>query len=53
VQGFIATPTLMDYATMRLDRRAAVAQTLTEVLGDLSPARQGLSPVFLARLLRP
>lgn len=53
VQGFIATPALMDYATMRLDRRATVAQTLTGVLGDLSPAHQGLSPVFLARLLRP
>jgi flavin-dependent dehydrogenase len=53
VQGFIATPALMDYATMRLDRRAAIAQILTGVLGDLSPARQGLSPVFLARLLWP
>jgi flavin-dependent dehydrogenase len=53
VQGFIATPALMDYATTRLDRRATVRQTLTGVLGDLSPARQGFSPVFLARLLRP
>jgi len=53
VQGFIATPALMDYATARLDRRATIAQTLAGVLGDLYPARQGLSPVFLARLLRP
>jgi len=53
VQGFITTPTLMDYATARLDRRPKVARTLTGVLGDLYPARQGLSPVFLARLLWP
>jgi len=53
VQGFIATPALMDYATARLDQRSTAAQTLAGVLGDLYPARQGLSPVFLARLLRP
>jgi hypothetical protein len=53
VQAFIATPALMDYATTRLDRRAEAAQTLAGVLGDLYPAHQGLSPVFLARLLRP
>ena len=53
VQGFIATPALMDYATARLDRRSATALTLAGVLGDLYPARQALSPVFLARLLRP
>lgn len=53
VQGFITTPALMDYATARLDRRATAAQTLAGVLGDLYPARQGLSPVFLVRLLRP
>jgi menaquinone-9 beta-reductase len=53
VQGFIARPALMDYATARLDRRPATALTLAGVLGDLYPARQGLSPVFLARLLRP
>jgi geranylgeranyl reductase family protein len=53
VQAFIATPALMDYATARLDRRPTTALTLAGVLGDLTPARQGLSPVFLARLLRP
>ena len=53
VQGFIATPALMDYATTRLDRRPTAALTLTGVLGDLYPARQGLSPVYLARLLWP
>jgi flavin-dependent dehydrogenase len=53
VQGFIVTPALMDYATERLDRRPTVARTLAGVLGDLYPAHQGLSPLFLARLLRP
>ena len=53
VQAFIDTPPLMDYATTRLDRRPAVATTLAGVLGGLSPAGQALSPLFLARLLRP
>jgi len=53
VQGFIATPALMNYAAARLDRRPAAALTLAGVLGDLYPARQGLSPIFLAHLLRP
>jgi flavin-dependent dehydrogenase len=53
VQGFISTPALMDYATARLDDRAGVAETLAGVLGGLRPAREALSPVFLARVLRP
>jgi geranylgeranyl reductase family protein len=53
IQAFIHTPTLMDYAAERLDRRPATAQTLTGVLGDFRPAHQALSPLFLARLLRP
>lgn len=53
VQGFIAAPALMDYATARLDRRPASAVTLAGVLAGLYPARQALSPAFLARLLRP
>jgi flavin-dependent dehydrogenase len=53
VQGFITTPALMNYATARLDRRPTAALTLAGVLADLYPARQGLSPVFLARLLWP
>ncbi len=53
VQGFIATPALMDYAIARLDRRPATALILAGVLGDLYPARQALSPIYLARLLRP
>ncbi len=53
VQAFVHAPVLMDYVTNRLDRREDVARTLTGVLGDFRPARQALSPVFLARLLRP
>jgi geranylgeranyl reductase family protein len=53
VQGFIVTPPLMDYATVRLDARPPVATTLAGVLGGLYPARRGLSPLFLARLLAP
>ena len=53
VQAFIHTPALMDYAADRLDRRPALAHTLAGVLGDFRPAQQALSPVFLARLLRP
>jgi flavin-dependent dehydrogenase len=53
VQGFIHVPVLMDYATARLDRREDLGQTLTGVLGNFRPARHALSPLFLARLLRP
>ena len=53
VQGFIHTPVLMDYVTPRLDRREELGLTLSGVLGNFRPARQALSPLFLARLLRP
>lgn len=53
VQGFIATPALMDYAADRLDERGGARATLSGVLGGLRPAREALSPVFLVRLLRP
>ena len=53
VQGFVSTPALMDYAADRLDDRAAVRATLSGVLGGLRPARAALSPLFLAKLLRP
>ncbi len=53
VQAFIHSPLLMDYVTTRLDRRQEVGRTLTGVLGDFRPAWQALSPIFLARLLRP
>ncbi len=53
VQGFIHAAPLMDYVTDRLDRRDAVGLTLSGVLGNIRPATAALSPVFLARLLRP
>ena len=53
VQGFIASPPLLDYATGRLARRPHLAATLAAVLGDLAPPREALSPCFLARVLRP
>jgi menaquinone-9 beta-reductase len=53
VQGFISTPPLMNYATTRLAGRPHLATTLAGALGDLAPARQALSPGFLAQLLRP
>lgn len=53
VQGFIGKPILIDYVTERLGRRESVAETLTGVLGDFRPATAALSPLFLARLLRP
>jgi len=53
VQGFIAAPPLLDYAARRLDRRPRLAATLAAVLGDLAPAREALSPWFLARVLWP
>lgn len=53
VQGFINTPTLMNYVTTRLSAREELGLTLSGVLGNFRPATQALSPVFLARLLRP
>jgi len=53
VQGFIHHPSLMNYATARLDERESIGSTLSGVLGNFIPARRALSPLFLARLLRP
>jgi flavin-dependent dehydrogenase len=53
VQGFINTPPAMNYVTARLARREDLGLTLSGVLGNIRPATQALSPVFLARLLRP
>jgi len=53
VQGFINTPPLMNYVTGRLSARDELGLTLSGVLGDFRPAREALSPLFLARLLRP
>lgn len=53
VQGFVNTPPLMSYVTDRLAARDDLGLTLSGVLGNLEPAPRALSPVFLARLLRP
>lgn len=53
VQGFVNAPPLMDYVTERLSRRDDLGLTLSGVLGDFRPASRALSPLFLARLLRP
>ena len=53
VQGFINAPPLMNYVTERLSDREELGLTLTGVLGNFRPATNALSPVFLARLLRP
>ena len=53
VQGFIHAPPLMDYVAARLNARDELGLTLSGVLGNIRPATAALSPVFLARLLRP
>lgn len=53
VQGIINTPALMNYVTARLAQRDELGRTLGGVLGNFQPAARALSPVFLARLLRP
>jgi flavin-dependent dehydrogenase len=53
VQGFVNSPPLMNYVTSRLDRRDDLGVTISGVLGSFRPATQVLSPIFLARLLRP
>ncbi len=53
VQGFINAPPLMNYITPRLDARDDLGMTLSGVLGNFTPATRALSPIFLARLLRP
>ena len=53
VQGFVNAPPLMNYVTDRLDEREGLGLTLSGVLGNLRPATQALSPIYLARLLRP
>lgn len=53
VQGFVNAPPLMNYVTPRLAEREELGRTLAGVLGNTLPAARALSPVFLARLLRP
>lgn len=53
VQGCINTPPMMNYITQRLAQREELGMTISGVLGSFRPATQALSPLFLARLLRP
>jgi geranylgeranyl reductase family protein len=53
VQGMLAAPPVMGYAIRRLGRRPELAARLGSALGDLRPASDALSPVFLARVLWP
>ncbi|MEJ7838409.1 MAG: FAD-dependent monooxygenase [Thermomicrobiales bacterium] len=53
VQGFINNPPAMNYVTAHLAEREELGLTLSGVLGSFQPASRALSPVFLARLLRP
>lgn len=53
VQGFINTPPAMDYVTPRLANRDDLGLTMAGVLGGFQHPARVLSPVFLARMLRP
>lgn len=50
VQQFLGHPALFNRAIRLLGERAAMADTLVGVTGDVLPARRVLSPLFLARL---
>jgi menaquinone-9 beta-reductase len=53
VQGMLAAPPLMGHTLRRLAERPTVAARLGSALGDLRPASDALSPLFLARVLWP
>jgi menaquinone-9 beta-reductase len=53
VQGMLAARPLMGYALRRLAARPQLAARLGSALGDLRPASDALSPLFLARVLWP
>jgi flavin-dependent dehydrogenase len=53
VQGMLASPPMMGYALRRLAARPRLAERLGSALGDLRPASDALSPLFLARVLWP
>lgn len=53
VQGMLAAPPLMGYTLRRLAARPQTADLLGSALGDCRPASDALSPLFLARVLRP
>jgi hypothetical protein len=49
----LAAQPVMGYAIRRLARRPQLAEKLGSALGDLRPASDALSPVFLAQVLWP
>ena len=53
VQGMLTAQPVMGYAIRRLARRPQLAETLGSALGDLRPASDALSPLFLAQVLWP
>jgi geranylgeranyl reductase family protein len=53
IQGMLAAQPVMGYALRRLATRPALASRLGSALGDLRPATDALSPLFLAQVLRP
>ncbi|HEY8178575.1 MAG TPA: geranylgeranyl reductase family protein [Candidatus Limnocylindria bacterium] len=53
VQGMLAAPPVLGYTLRRLDRRPHLAAKLGSALGDLRPASDALSPLFLAQVLWP
>jgi menaquinone-9 beta-reductase len=53
VQGMLAARPVMGYALRRLAARPPLAARLGSALGDLRPASDALSPLFLARVLWP
>jgi geranylgeranyl reductase family protein len=53
VQGMLAARPVMGYALRRLAARPRLATQLGSALGDLRPASDALSPLFLARVLWP
>jgi geranylgeranyl reductase family protein len=53
IQGMLAAPPVLSYAVRRLESRPDLALTLGSALGDCRPATDALSPLGLARMLRP
>ena len=53
VQGMLTAQPVMGYTIRRLARRPQLAQKLGSALGDLRPASDALSPLFLAQVLWP
>jgi geranylgeranyl reductase family protein len=53
IQALLAARPVMGYALRRLADRPELAARLGSALGDCRPASDALSPVFLARVLRP